>query len=103
MKTVLPMVGGVLLALLAPAVWGDAPAWMHAAANAPLPSYDERTTAVLIYSEDIVTVLPDGKKKSIERRAYRILRPEGREYAMAWGYISHDSRIGSMRGWCIPK
>src|SRR5882724_10796361 len=49
------------------------------------------------------TVSPDGKMKGIERRVYKILRPEGREYAVAYAYIGSDTHVGSMRGWCIPK
>ncbi|HET8967358.1 MAG TPA: DUF3857 and transglutaminase domain-containing protein [Candidatus Acidoferrum sp.] len=90
------------LATVAPDVRADAPAWMHTAASAPLPAYDAKTDAVLLYSEDVTTVMPDGKIKSTERRAYKILRPDGRDYAAAWGYTSPDSKIGSMRGWCIP-
>jgi len=89
--------------IFAPSVRADAPAWMHAAASAPLPTYDARTNAVLLYSEEVTTVLPDGKMKSVERRAYKILRPEGREYAVAEAYIGHDTRIGSMKAWCIPQ
>ena len=92
-----------VLALVPAAARGDAPAWMHAAAGAQLPTYDAKTDAVLVYAEDITTVLPDGKMKGIERRAYRILRPEGREYATARALIEHDTRVGSMRAWCIPK
>jgi len=29
---------------------GDAPQWMHALVNAPLPKVDEKTDAVLLYS-----------------------------------------------------
>jgi hypothetical protein len=93
--------GGLVLG--APVVRGDAPAWMHAATTVPLPSYDAGTNAVLIYSEDVTTVMPDGRTKSIERRAYKILRPEGREYALAEAYIGHDSKLGSMKAWCIPQ
>src|SRR5262245_16541196 len=89
--------------IFAPSVRADAPAWMHAAASGPLPNYDARTNAVLLYSEEVTTVLPDGKMKSVERRAYKILRPEGREYAVAEAYIGHDTRIGSMKAWCIPQ
>ena len=94
---------GSLLADVRQAMAADAPAWMHAAANAPLLSYDAKTDAVLLYSEDITTVQPDGKMKGIERRVYRILRSEGREYAAAHAYLRRDTRIGKMRGWCIPK
>jgi hypothetical protein len=92
-----------VLGLFSTTARADAPAWMHTAANAPLPTYDVKTSAVLIYSEDVTTVMPDGKTKAIVRRAYKILRPEGREYAVAEAYIAHDTRIGSMKAWCVPQ
>ncbi len=96
-------------AVLAGTVWtapsagaADAPAWMHAAANAPLGHYDEKTKAVLIYAEDVTTVGSDGKIKGIQRRAYKILRPEGRGYAKAQAVVGGDTKLASMRAWCIP-
>jgi hypothetical protein len=80
----------------------DAPAWMHAAASAPLPAHDEKTDAVLLYSEDITIVQPDGKIKGFERRAYKILRPDGRDYGTIRAYPSSATKVGAMRGWCIP-
>ena len=85
-----------------PRASADAPAWMHAAANAPLGHYDEKTKAVLIYSEDITTVGSDGKIKGVERKAYKILRPEGRNYAKVEAFVGNGQKIGSMRAWCIP-
>jgi hypothetical protein len=84
------------------AVAADAPAWMHAAASAPPGHYDEKTKAVLLYAEDVTTVGSDGKIKGVERRAYRILRPEGRVYAKAEAFVGGDTKVGSMRAWCIP-
>lgn len=81
---------------------GDAPGWMHALVNVPLPAHDEKTDAVLLYSERIVTVQSADKIKTTVREAYKILRPGGREYGMlAVSYNSH-SKITGMRGWCIP-
>ena len=103
LKTCFLVVCGIGLLTLPKCAEADAPAWMHAAANSPLPAYDGKTSAVLLYSEDVTTVSPDGKMKGIERRVYKILRPEGREYAVAYAYIGSDTHVGSMRGWCIPK
>ena len=97
------LIAASTVGIAAPSGQADAPAWMHAAASAPLPSYDPKTNAVLIYSEDITTVMPDGKMKGTERRAYKILRPDGRQYAVAQAYISNDTRLGMMRAWCIPQ
>ena len=81
---------------------GDAPAWMHAVVNAPLPPHDEKTDAVLLYSEDILNVQPNGKIKSLERRAYKILRPDGRRFGRVHVYFDSETRITGIRGWCIP-
>jgi hypothetical protein len=81
---------------------GDAPAWMHAAAVAPLPPHDEKTNAVTIYSEDVTIVLSEQKVKTIERRAYKILRPGGKDYGIAEAEFDSNSKINGMRAWCIP-
>ena len=72
-----------LLAAVAAAHAGDAPAWMHAVVSAPLPAHDEKTDAVLLYSEQNVTVLSTDKIRTQVREAYKILRPGGREYGIA--------------------
>src|SRR5208283_6177769 len=96
-----------LLVCLAPlfplnALAGDAPAWMHAAATATVPPHDEKTDAVAVYSEDITIVLSEGKIKTIERRAYKILRPGGREYGIAYAEFDSNHKITGMKAWCIP-
>lgn len=80
----------------------DAPAWMHAAAAAPLPPHDEKTDAVTVYSEDITIVQSEGKIKTIERRAYKILRPGGREYGVVHPWFDLNRKITGMKAWCIP-
>jgi hypothetical protein len=75
---------------------------MHAVANAPLPVHDERTEAVLLYSEDMMNVQPDGKTKTIERRVYKILRPGGRGFGTVYANFDTETRITGIHGWCIP-
>src|SRR5579864_4637266 len=82
---------------------GDAPAWMHSVMNAPIPAHDEKTSAVLLYSEESVNVISADKIKTTVRRAYKILRPDGREYGIAFAsFRSPGEKINSMHGWCIP-
>jgi hypothetical protein len=83
---------------------GDAPAWMHglASANAPLPAYDDRTDAVLLYSEMNVTVLSKDKIRTQVRKAYKILRPNRREYGTVSVSFSPQRKIRNLHGWCIP-
>jgi transglutaminase-like putative cysteine protease len=87
---------------LQPACAGDAPGWMHALVSVPLPAHDEKTDAVLLYAEDILNVQGSGKIKSISRRAYKILRPTGREYGVISASYDGETKITGIRGWCIP-
>jgi len=86
-----------------PAVAGDAPAWMHAVVSAPVPAHDEKTDAALLYSETNVNVISADKIKTVERRVYKILRPDGRAYGeVAVPYSAPWQKINGLRGWCIP-
>jgi hypothetical protein len=81
---------------------GDAPAWMHALVNVPLPEHDEKTDAVLLYSEKTVTVLSADKIKTQVRVAYKILRPGGRELGDLFVPFRSDTKIVALHAWCIP-
>ena len=81
---------------------GDAPQWMHALVGATLPSYDEKTDAVLLYSETNVTVVSEDRIKTRVRKAYKILRPEGRYHGTVGVYYHPTRKITGLRGWCIP-
>ena len=81
---------------------GDAPQWMHALVGATLPAYDEKTDAVLLYSETNVTVLSADKIRTHMRVAYKILRPEGRERGTVGVYFDPKTKIVNLHGWCIP-
>jgi Domain of Unknown Function with PDB structure (DUF3857) len=84
------------------ALAGDAPSWMHAHVSTPLPSYDDTTDAVLLYSEDILTVQPNGKIKTLERKAYKILRPAGRSFGTVRVSFDSETHINFIHAWCIP-
>jgi len=91
-----------LLACVPCAAAGDAPQWMHAEANATLPAYDEKTDAVLLYSETDVTVISADKVRTTVREAYKILRPDGRTRGFVPVYFNPERKIKSLHGWCIP-
>jgi hypothetical protein len=75
---------------------------MHALVGAPLPAHDEKTDAVLLYSEDILSVQGNGKIKRTERRVFKILRPDGRKYGRVYANFDSETKINSIHGWCIP-
>ncbi|HWZ82422.1 MAG TPA: DUF3857 and transglutaminase domain-containing protein [Terriglobales bacterium] len=93
----------LVLACLLPAWAGsDAPQWMHALTSATLPAYDEKTDAVLLYSEIDVTVLSADKIRTHVREAYKVLRPKGRERGTVFVYLNPQRKLKSLHGWCIP-
>src|SRR5262249_1426049 len=79
------------------------PDWVKAQASVALPSHEETADAVVLYTESQVTVQSSGKVRRLERRVYRILRPEGKARANL-SVIFNTSRdsVRSMHAWCIP-
>ena len=93
----------VLMVIIVPgAAASSAPDWMRALAGVTLPSYDEKTDAVLLYSETNVTVLSVDKIRTHVRAAYKILRPEGREHGTIRVPFDPSTKVTSLHGWCIP-
>jgi hypothetical protein len=76
---------------------------MHALAGVNASSYDEKTDAVLLFSDTSVTVVSSDKIKTHVREAYQILRPGGRSRGVATVYFnSPGQKVTSLHGWCIP-
>ena len=92
-----------VLVLARSAAATDAPEWMRTLVNAPLPSHDEKTDAVLMYSEKNIMVVSADKIKEQVRVAYKILRPSGREYGIVMVPFNAQRKIVHLRGWCIPE
>ena len=91
-----------LLASAPAALAGDAPQWMHAVVNAPLPAHDEKDDAVLLYSERNVNVQSADTIRTVVREVYKILRPGGREHGNVFVHFTPLARVTSLHGWCIP-
>jgi hypothetical protein len=80
----------------------DVPEWLRAQASASTPAYDEKTNAVVLYDDTIVTVLPDGKIRSLQRRALRILRPGGEAWGVVRANFNDRNKILHLRAWSLP-
>jgi hypothetical protein len=95
---------GVLVCLwyVPPMAGGDAPEWMRVLVNTPLPVHDDKTDAILLYSETNVNVISGDKVKEQVRVAYKILRPGGREYGYAAVSFNPRKKVTKLHGWCIP-
>jgi hypothetical protein len=93
----------VFLGCLQPAWAGsDAPPWMHALTSVTLPAYDDKTDAVLLYSDTNVTVLSTDKIRTRVREVYKILRVSGRDRGTVYVYMNPQRKLKSLHAWCIP-
>jgi hypothetical protein len=91
-----------ILVLTQGAAGANAPEWMRGLVNVPLPAYDEKTDAVLLYREESITVVSADKIKEQVRVAYKILRRSGRDYGIVAVVFNPEKKITHLRGWCIP-
>jgi hypothetical protein len=102
-RLLLAMVACIITGMPLLAAHSQAPDWMHALSSVPLPAHDEKTRAVLLYSEKNLTVLSADKFRTVVRRAYKILRPEGRGYGEVEIVLNtHKEKVTSIHAWCIP-
>ncbi len=66
-----------------------------------------RLITILFAAVCLLTSVPLGvaadKIKTVVRRAYKILRPDGREYGTVFiPFVSPGQKINGLHGWCIP-
>jgi hypothetical protein len=94
--------GSLLLCLLAPtfAVAGT-PDWLRSLANAPQKKYADDVNAVALLDETETTVRDNGEIVTHGRVAYRILRPEGRDYSRFELGFDSETKITYLHGWSI--
>jgi hypothetical protein len=86
----------------APSAAASTPEWLRAATQTPLPKYAEDTNAVVLLDEQITTVTDAGEIKTMYRRAFRILRSEGRNRALVAVYFDNETRLTRLKAWSIP-
>jgi hypothetical protein len=87
---------------LAPAARAGVPDWLKAVAHDQLPAYPKETVAAVLYDEQVTTVKDSGEIETLYRRAYKILRPEGRSYGLVVVPFSNDTRLTYLKAWSLP-
>jgi hypothetical protein len=104
MKVLLTALLGLLMfAVPAGAAPGDeTPQWVQQAVALKVPTYDKDVPAVVLVQESNTTISSDGKINEVYNYAVRILRREGREFAMGHvGYIPDVGKVKDFRAWLI--
>jgi Domain of Unknown Function with PDB structure (DUF3857)/Transglutaminase-like superfamily len=79
------------------------PDWLKQAAQAPLPTYPDDTNAVVLLDERVTTVSPAGEVHITYRKAYKILRPEGRTKGTVVVYFDNETQLTFIKAWSITS
>ena len=90
----------LLLAWTAP-VSAGVPKWLRALAQVSLPDYSEDTDAVMLLDEKVTTVEDNGEINTRYRRAYKILRSQGRKHGHLVVYFDNERQLTSLKAWSI--
>ena len=78
------------------------PEWLRAAAQTPVGAYPDDTNAVILLDEQVTSITESGDVRTLHRRAYKILRPEGRKYGMVAVAFDKETRLNRLKAWSIP-
>jgi hypothetical protein len=100
---VITIIGLMMFAAPANAAVGDeTPQWVQQAAAIKVPAYDKDVPAVVLVDESFTTISADGRINEVYNYAVRILRREGRDYAIGHaGYIPDVGKVKEFRAWLI--
>ena len=79
------------------------PDWLRNLAQQPQKKYADDVNAVVLLDEGETMVRDNGEMVTRGRMAYRILRPEGREYAQFHVLFDNETKINYLRGWSITS
>ena len=94
--------GSLLLCLLGSSLAAaGTPDWLRTLANAPQKKYGDDVNAVVLLDEGETTVRDNGEIVTHGRTAYRILRPEGRDFAHFELPFDSETKITYLHGWSI--
>lgn len=92
-----------LVGFLPTAANAGVPDWFRALAQQPAKTYADDANAVTLLDDQETTVRDNGEIVTHERIVYRILRPEGKSYAVHPVYFDSETKINSFHGWSITS
>ncbi len=79
------------------------PDWAMTAARASQPDYPKDTKAVVLADDEVLTVEADGRAILHVRRAIKILRQQGRDYATVVIPVDKDRKLRVLHAWSIGR
>src|ERR1700704_3489356 len=90
-----------LLGLLSATTQAAVPDWLRSAAQQPAKKYADDANAVVLLQDEETTVKDSGEIVAHTRIVFKILRPEGKDYAQYSVDFDAETRINSFRGWSL--
>lgn len=90
-----------LMNLLPAAAHAAVPDWLRNVAQQPEKKYADDANAVILLDDQETTVRDSGEIVTHERLAFRILRPEGKDYSQYSVHFDAETKLNSFRGWSI--
>jgi hypothetical protein len=77
------------------------PDWLKKAALTPAITVADDTDAVVLLDERLTTVSAAGEVRTTYRKAYKILRPEGRSNGTLYVYFDNETQLTFLKAWSI--
>ncbi|HEY6352826.1 MAG TPA: DUF3857 domain-containing transglutaminase family protein [Candidatus Angelobacter sp.] len=98
-------ISAIVLLFLA-GVWpvkagASAPDWLRNLAQQPAKHYPDDVDAVVLLDEGETTVKDNGEIVTHSKIVYRILRPEGKDYAEFHVGFDNETKLSYLHGWSI--
>ena len=91
----------VVLLFTAAESFAGTPDWLKKAAQTPILAVADDTDAVVLLDERLTTVSPAGEIRTTYRKAYKILRPEGRSKGTLYVYFDSETQLTFLKAWSI--
>jgi transglutaminase-like putative cysteine protease len=91
----------LLMSLLPARASAGVPDWLHSLAQQPSKQYPDDANAVILLDDQETTVKDNGEIVTHQRLVFRILRPEGRDYARHSVAFTNETKLSFLRGWSI--
>jgi len=95
-----PRIVLVLVLTFSLPAFAGTPDWLRQAARVQTASSPD-DVAVVLLDEQITTVTSDGEIRSTYRKAFRILRPQGRKYGIVTVNFDSETQLSFLKGWSI--
>jgi transglutaminase-like putative cysteine protease len=85
-----------------PHLLASVPDWLRDAARTELGKYPDDTNAIVLLDEQVTTISDSGEIRTLYRRAYKILRPEGRKHGTVAVYFDSETSLNHLKAWSLP-